>query len=778
MKKIWSIAKNELYSLFYSPIAWIMFVIFMVMIGVSYIRVLDMFFVAEKQGGFSLFFVEHLTHDITVHGAVGYLTWELQTLYVFFPLLTMGLISREKNNGTIKLLYSSPVKIRDIILGKYLAMMVVTLCFIIICAITMMAMSFSIENPDYVQLTGSLIALFLLLSTYAAIGLFFSSLTPYQIVAAIFTFACLAFLSKADSLWQEMDMVRDITYYLNIGKRSMPLIGGLFSVRNICYLLIISIGFICFTIFRTMAATESIPSWKKVMRYGIVILLGLFAGYITSRPSVNAYLDLTRDQFHTITPPTQEVLAKMNEGPLEVTIYANLLNFAFASNFKPSMENETSSNLFERYSRFKHDIKVNFVYYYAVAPDSYNFNIYKGCTLRQIAEKVAGSMRIDINRFLTPEEIRKQVDIESESLDNFMVFKYKDRSAIVRTYDDNDFWPLEDEMTAGFKSMLMEQPLIAFLSDGITRRPFSEQVRDYTDLAGRKKSRESLINQGYRFDTVSLEKQPVPQNIAGLVIADVRKPLSPTCLERINQYIENGGNLFLTVEPDRKQAVAPILEKLGLKYRDGMLIQPQDNNSSDVINTYLTDQAIHLSPRFERTIYEDHRAFLDSVYRVILGGSGSFDYVQKDGFLMEPLLRTDPKLCWNRLQPVKPDSMHFKLTKLPDDETGTFIPALKLKRTVKGREQRIFVVADADFPTSNYTNIFNPKQYNFKFGFWCLSQFSYGRYPANTVRPLAKDNKFRIDAKNILVQKKIMVWVIPILIALAGSFILIRRKRK
>ena len=57
----------------------------------------------------------------------GMFTAMQQYLYLYIPLLTMGLMSRELNSGSIKLLYSSPVTNTQIILGKYLSMMIYNL---------------------------------------------------------------------------------------------------------------------------------------------------------------------------------------------------------------------------------------------------------------------------------------------------------------------------------------------------------------------------------------------------------------------------------------------------------------------------------------------------------------------------------------------------------------------------------------------------------------------------------------------------------------------------
>src|SRR5450756_1991984 len=128
----------------------------------------------------------------------------------------MGLISREINGGTIKLLYSSPVKIWQIVFGKYLAMMVFSGVLVLIAGIFIITALFQVQSVDVLQLVSAALGLFLLLCAYSAIGLFMSSLTTYQVVAAVSSFVMIGILSYIGKLWQEYDVVRDVTYFLSI----------------------------------------------------------------------------------------------------------------------------------------------------------------------------------------------------------------------------------------------------------------------------------------------------------------------------------------------------------------------------------------------------------------------------------------------------------------------------------------------------------------------------------------------------------------------------------
>src|SRR5882757_8893256 len=131
MKTIFRIAKTELRTLFYSPIAWFLLIVFLVQCGITYMGQLENNARTQEIAGIGLLYMTRLTERIFA-GQNGLFNSVMQKLYLFIPLLTMGLISRETSSGTIKLLYSSPVRVREIVFGKYLAMMIYSLLLIAI----------------------------------------------------------------------------------------------------------------------------------------------------------------------------------------------------------------------------------------------------------------------------------------------------------------------------------------------------------------------------------------------------------------------------------------------------------------------------------------------------------------------------------------------------------------------------------------------------------------------------------------------------------------------
>ena len=184
MKTIYKIAKNELSMLFCSPIAWLILVIFIFQVGMEYADVLTSDLRA-KATGYSL-----MDETASVFSGIWGLYSRVQGyLYLYIPLLTMGIMSREFSTGSIKLLFSSPITNKQIVLGKFYALMVYALFLIGGLVLTVLFSCIIIKSIDFPLVLSGLLGLYLLTCAYIAIGLFMSSLTSYQIVAAVGTLA-------------------------------------------------------------------------------------------------------------------------------------------------------------------------------------------------------------------------------------------------------------------------------------------------------------------------------------------------------------------------------------------------------------------------------------------------------------------------------------------------------------------------------------------------------------------------------------------------------------
>lgn len=111
-------------------------------------------------------------------------------LIVAVPLLTMRSFAEERKSRTDQMLFTAPVHLWEVVLGKYLAMITVfAVPCVIFCTFPLIIKSFGTAylKIDYL----SILMFFLMGCVYIAIGMFLSSLTESQIIAAVTTFGAL-----------------------------------------------------------------------------------------------------------------------------------------------------------------------------------------------------------------------------------------------------------------------------------------------------------------------------------------------------------------------------------------------------------------------------------------------------------------------------------------------------------------------------------------------------------------------------------------------------------
>ena len=122
MNMIYKIAKTELQMLFYSPVAWLVLIIFTFQSGMIFSGMIEMV-EREQAMGYDPIFISSSLFGRLFYNVQDY-------LFLYIPLLTMGLVSRDLSGGTIKLLHSSPMTNTQIILGKFLSMMIFALLLV------------------------------------------------------------------------------------------------------------------------------------------------------------------------------------------------------------------------------------------------------------------------------------------------------------------------------------------------------------------------------------------------------------------------------------------------------------------------------------------------------------------------------------------------------------------------------------------------------------------------------------------------------------------------
>ena len=238
---ILSIAGKELKSMFASPMGWIILALLMFAFGTYYLNGVNNYF--EVMSG-----AIRPAERYGVTQFVGQNVYGLASFIMLFavPLLSMRLISEERRNQTLPFLFSAPLSI-EIVVGKFVGL--VTFLSILIIYIAVMLSTLNLWSEiDFGYILANSIGLFLLLASFSALGLYFSSLTSQPVVAAIFSFIALFVLMILDRFFAGDPS--STMAQLSFMKHFQSFAAGLVDTADIVYFLLFILTFLILTIRR------------------------------------------------------------------------------------------------------------------------------------------------------------------------------------------------------------------------------------------------------------------------------------------------------------------------------------------------------------------------------------------------------------------------------------------------------------------------------------------------------------------------------------------------
>jgi ABC-2 type transport system permease protein len=214
MRSLWVIAKRELYAYFISPIAYLVAAAFLFLCA--------------------LFFLGGVTRwqDATLESMFG----SLSIVLIFVaPVLTMRLLSREQDVGTIELLLTAPVRDWEVIAGKFLASFLYYLGLVAVTGLYLIVLV-AYGDPDLGTIGAGYLGLVLLGAEMLALGLFTSSLTRNQVVAAVVGVVASVSLWLLDLIGEIFGQkVGDLISYLTPSDHYYNFMDGIVDTRDLVY---------------------------------------------------------------------------------------------------------------------------------------------------------------------------------------------------------------------------------------------------------------------------------------------------------------------------------------------------------------------------------------------------------------------------------------------------------------------------------------------------------------------------------------------------------------
>ncbi len=215
MNNVKAIYTRELKTFFTSPMGYIFLVIFSVINGYFFTNTFFLYGQSDMRALFGI----------------------VPLVFLFFiPAITMGLISRERNTGTMEVISSMPVRDIEFVTGKYLAgltLIVVGLVFSLVHFITLLAVG---TNIDVGAAVCGYIGLILVGAFYAAIGTFSSSLTENQVVAFIIGIAIVIVFFLMDKMLMFVPgSMTGMIQYMSVDFHFSNIARGVIDTRNLIY---------------------------------------------------------------------------------------------------------------------------------------------------------------------------------------------------------------------------------------------------------------------------------------------------------------------------------------------------------------------------------------------------------------------------------------------------------------------------------------------------------------------------------------------------------------
>lgn len=257
MRNTLVIAGKELQGYFVQPVAYVVLTVFLLLGGWFFFALLrqfdEMVQLVQMMGqaqqlqqmNLNARVIEPLLHDLSI------------VLVIVMPALTMRVFAEEKRTGTYELLLTAPVRTGEIVAGKFIAAACFTLVMVALAWIfPMILMVFG--NPEVGVMFSGYLGLVLLAITFVAVGLFTSSLTQNQIIAAISSFGLLILLfviswpaeAGGGAVWS-------LLKYLSLPEHFATLVRGVIDTSDIVFFL----SMILVALFLTQRSVES-ARWR------------------------------------------------------------------------------------------------------------------------------------------------------------------------------------------------------------------------------------------------------------------------------------------------------------------------------------------------------------------------------------------------------------------------------------------------------------------------------------------------------------------------------------
>jgi ABC-2 type transport system permease protein len=237
MRNIFVIAERDFKAYFISPIAYVVLTIFILLAGFFFSLILQNMVEMSSMRALQSAQTGQPPSPVDMPGEVSkaFLNVLSSIMLFLFPMITMALFSEEKKRGTIELLLTAPITDLQIVLGKFLA----AAAFYVVLLLTTlvhMGILYLYSSPAWGPILTAYLGILLYGLAVLALGMFISTLTENQIIAAVLSFGTVLFFMLLDAFARSAgEGARAVLTYLSIMEHLNDFLMGIVSTSHIIY---------------------------------------------------------------------------------------------------------------------------------------------------------------------------------------------------------------------------------------------------------------------------------------------------------------------------------------------------------------------------------------------------------------------------------------------------------------------------------------------------------------------------------------------------------------
>jgi ABC-2 type transport system permease protein len=477
-------------------------------------------------------------------------------LLIAVPILTMRVLAEERKQRTDQLILTAPVSVGKIVAGKFMALAtMLTLPLLVVCIYPVILGSFG--EIEYAQAYVSILGYYVYGLCCIAVGIFISSITENQVIAAVLSFLALFITYMMSGICSLISTSGNLlTKILSAGdfySRFVEFLQGTLSISSLIYF----VSIIAFMLFLTCQSIQK-RKWSissKAIKKGIfsssliiisAVLLIAVNLVTASLPAEIKSIDITNNQLYSITDDTKEMLKGLES---DVTIYV------LASE---SSADSTVAEMLERYEDASSHVQV-------VYKDPVQFP--------QFASAYTSDSLSSGSLIIVSDQRSKAIDYNDLYETEWDYYSY---STTVTGYDG------EGQVTAAIQYVLSDNMPKIYLIGGHDELTLETSFADIVEKANIETETITLFN----YDAV-------PDDAAAIIILAPTSDYSTEDAQKVKDYLSTGGKALIvaTYSDTDLPNFYSIVEDYGITIQNKMICE---NNTS-----YYSQNPFYLVPNIE-----------------------------------------------------------------------------------------------------------------------------------------------------------------------------------